>query len=560
MREMSEGQSIGIEQLGLGGILRQYQLEVPANQREYAWGEREILNLFQDLAKAISDNEASYFLGTIVTVPTSTGVLEVIDGQQRLATTTILLSAIRDHLKDIEPLIHEDIQNGLLSGIARAKRERVPKLRLNVDDNEYFRSRLTGKGDVPPTRASHERLDAAFKLAAGQVRNIVATVSEQDHGDVLNRWVTFIESGALVVLLRVPSDANAYKMFETLNDRGLKTTQADLVKNYLFGKAGTRLQEAQQKWAVMRGTLETLNDDEITVTFLRHVLIALRGYLRESEVFDAVQAQVKGEPAALTFATNLENMSQNYVAIFNPEHEKWNSYADTTRRSIEVLNLLDIRPLRPLVLAIATKFAHKEADTAFKRLVSWAVRLVIASSTRSGSTELPLAEAAHKVMIEAIQTVDDLRNHLAKIIPTDEQFREAVEVATLSSTKLARYYLRSLEMAAKDQPEPCFIPNDDRSVINLEHVLPLKREGNWPNFNDEAHRQNVKRLGNMALLQAKKNSDLRSADFVTKSGVFKDSPYTLTSQISTVGEWGPAQIAARQKVLAKLALKAWPLK
>lgn len=534
---MSEAQNqIGFDQLGLGGILRSYQLVVPPNQREYAWGEREVLNLFQDFAKAISDNDASYFLGTIVTVPRAAGTLEVIDGQQRLATTAILLASIRDHLRTSERIIAEDIENGFLTGIDRAKRERIPKLRLNLDDNEFFRAHVLAGEAVDPTRSSHERLAQALKEARSQVRRIVSTVAQQDQGDVLNRWVGFIETGALAVLLRVPSDANAYKMFETLNDRGLKTSQADLVKNYLFGRADKRINEAQQKWAVMRGTLETLDDDEITVTFLRHALIAIRGYLREAEVYEAVQSQAKAEQAAISFLTLLEGLSQNYTAIFNPEHEKWNGYPDTTRRSIEVLNLLDIRPLRPLMLAIATKFPPKEADTAFQRLVSWAVRLILASSTRSGSVEVPFAVAAHEVMIETTMSADDLRRKLSPVVPNNEQFRAAVEVATVSSAKLARYYLRSLEMAAKDEREPWFIPNDDRATINLEHVIPIKLEGNWPALSEEEHRLNVRRLGNLALLPARSNSDLRSADFATKRVAFKDAPYVLTDQIGSVAQ------------------------
>ena|ERR1700693_2137755 len=85
---MNDAQTqIGFDQLGLGGVLRQYQLEVPPNQREYAWTEREVVTLFQDFAVAISDEDEAYFLGTIVTIPRPNGKLEVVDGQQRLATT-----------------------------------------------------------------------------------------------------------------------------------------------------------------------------------------------------------------------------------------------------------------------------------------------------------------------------------------------------------------------------------------------------------------------------------------------------------------------------------------
>lgn len=550
---------IGFDQLGLGGVLRSYQLEVPPNQREYAWGEREVTNLFQDFAKAIADNDTSYFLGTVVTVPRPSGALEVIDGQQRLATTAILLAAIRDHLKPTESIIADSIENDFLTGIDRARRQRVPRLRLNLDDNEFFRSSLLNDGQPTATRTSHERLSAAFGIASTHVKKVVSAVASKDHGDLLNRWVDFIEKGALVVLLKVPSDANAYKMFETLNDRGLKTSQADLVKNYLFGRAGPRIAEAQQKWAAMRGVLETLDEDDITVTFLRHALITMRGYLREAEVYEAVQQVARGEQTTVTFVSNIEELAQHYVAIFNPEHEKWNGYDPNVRRSIEVLNLLNIRPTRPLTLAIAAKLPIKEAETAFRRLVSWSVRLVLASSTRSGSVEQPFANAAQAVMSGDLATADDIKRRLLPVIPGDEQFSSAVELARVSSTKLARYYLRSLETVAKTEPEPWFIPNGDGRVINLEHVLPQNPDGNWPQWSEEEATLWVRRLGNLALLQARSNSDLKSSDFNAKRPVLESSPYVLTSEIATSTTWGPAEIEARQRRLAKLALVAWPL-
>jgi hypothetical protein len=350
-----------------------------------------------------------------------------------------------------------------------------------------------------------------------------------------------------------------------LNDRGLKTSQADLVKNYLFGQSSSRLTEAQQKWALMRGALESLEEEDITVTFLRHALIAIRGFLREGEVFEAVQNIAKGPDTSVHFLDNLEKLANTYVAIFNPEHEKWNTYPDSMRRAIQTLNFLNIRPFRPLMLAVAFKFTPKEASEAFQMFIAWGVRLLIASSTRSGSVEVPLATAANKVFSGdkgtkmRITQASVLRKELKGMIPADEQFRQAFEVATVSKASLARYYLRSLEMAAKEEPNPWFIPNDDREVINLEHVLPERPEGKWNQFDDELARAYVKRLGNQALLLAKKNSDLRSSDFKTKKAVYKDAAYILTSQISTISEWNPSQISKRQKHLSQLALRAWPI-
>ena len=91
---------IFFEQLGLGSILKRNQLRVPPNQRNYKWDEREVKQLFQDLARAMDTGD--YFLGTIVTIPREGGILELVDGQQRLATIAILLAAIRDYIQDKE--------------------------------------------------------------------------------------------------------------------------------------------------------------------------------------------------------------------------------------------------------------------------------------------------------------------------------------------------------------------------------------------------------------------------------------------------------------------------
>jgi hypothetical protein len=548
---------IGFAQLGLGSVLKQNQLRVPANQRDYAWTNKEVLTLFQDIARALIE-EPSYFLGTIVTIPREGGILEVVDGQQRLATTAILLSAIRDYLVTREPVIAQALNEEFLTGIDRAARERVPKLRLNLDDNDYFRARLTVRDPMPePTKPSHRLLQGAFSEALAHVGRIVAGHAEKDHGDILNRWISFVETKALVVLLRVPNDSNAYRMFETLNDRGLRTSQADLIKNYLFGRALDRLPEVQQRWALMRGALESMEDDDITIIFLRHALTAMEGFVRETQVYDTVQAIARAPQPAVTLATNLENLANAYVAIHNPEHEKWNIYSDATRRAVEVLNLFDIRPMRALMLAIAQKFSPKEAETAFRFCVALGVRLMIASSTRTGTVEERLAEAAHKIFIGEIATTVALTATLSPMTPTDAQFQAAFETATVSNRKLARYYLRSLEMQAKGEGEPWHIPNDDRSAINLEHVLPEKPEGNWPQFLDDEVRLYGRRIGNLCLLRASENSNLKSEGFATKKPIFAASPYILTQHIAEAADWTKAEIGERQKVLAEFAVMAW---
>ena len=558
---MATKPEIKITQTGLGEILKQFNLKVPSHQRDYSWTDEEVTRLFQDLAKAIADHEPEYFLGSIVTIPDPDGVLEVIDGQQRLATVTILLSEICRYLADKDPFISKSIE-GFLMYPDRQERAMVPKLRLNLVDNAFFSARISSNAtnSAEAKHISHRLICAAFDNAKKQIKNIVSGYDVKAHGDILNKWVGFIESSAEVILLRVPTGRNAYKMFETLNGRGIDTTQADLVKNYLFGQADARLSEVQDSWSLIKGAMETVRGDkDLTVTFLRHALIVIQGNLREDDVYEAVQKQAKGSQSSVTFLKQIESLSGVYVATFYSDHEKWSPYADAMRQALQTVNFFNIHPFRPVLLAIAAKFTIKEAPKAFQMFVSLGVRLIIASSTRSGSIEETLSIAAHKIFTDKITTTPELKKEISGIIPSDEQFRQSFEIATVSKGPFARYYLRALERAAKNQPEPWFTVNDDKEVITLEHVLPEKPEGNWPEFTEEELETYHRRIGNMVLLQKKTNSDLKSAGFDIKKPTYKNCPYALTAMVSKLKKWNVEMISKRQKTMADLALKAWPI-
>lgn len=558
------GRQIGFEQLGIGSVLSRNFLLVPLNQRDFSWTDRQIQPFFHDLNKAISDSERipEYFLGTIVTIPKRPGELEVVDGQQRLATTAIFLSTIRDALKgrEADKLIVEHIENHFLTAINPSVRERVARLRLNVTDGYYFERRvLHGDVNAPKKSPSHELIDSAVKFAKAHVSQILKGYSDKDHGDVLNKWIEFLEHRAIVILLRVPSDVNAYKMFETLNDRGLRTSQSDLVKNYLFGESGDRLPEAQQKWTAMKSLLESVSDEDITIDFLRQILISMHGYLTESAVYETVQSLARGPTSSIQFMTKLEIGAANYAAMLNPEHEKWNGYPIGTHRAIRTLIHLGMKPLRPLMLSITGLFDPNETDRALRMLVNLSVRYLIVGGARSGSVEQVIAKAAKEISDNKINVARELLQSINNVVPKDHEFQEAFKVATVSQANLARYYLRSLEMTVKQEPEPSFVPNDDQTVINLEHIFPEKPGDNWPQFPSEIASFYFKRIGNLALLQAKTNSDLRSAKFEEKKEVYKNSAFELTRQISNSKDWNPESITRRQESMAKLAVKTWPI-
>jgi len=170
-----------------------------------------------------------------------------------------------------------------------------------------------------------------------------------------------------------------------------------------------------------------------------------------------------------------------------------------------------------------------------------------------------LANAAQAVFESKVVTAAQLREALTGITPGDQEFRAAFETTRVSNARLARYYLRSLEMTAKDEAEPWFVQQNDRTIINLEHILPRKPQSNWPQFSEDEVRLYTTRLGNLALMLASDNSELKSEAFVDKRTVYGESPYLLTSEIAEVDLWTGVAIAQRQTRLAELAVKTWPV-
>jgi hypothetical protein len=545
---------------GIGGIFKAHRLRVPTFQREYSWESEQVDQLLSDLNRAKTEH-TDHFLGTIVTI--SKGAhdpLEIVDGQQRLTTTSLLILAIREvqnELRQPADVIHS-INNDYLSSFDRKAGGPVPKLALNIDDNEFFRGMIGGV--IPDAaRESHRRLLAAHKRAKGFVKNLAGGFSDADKPTVLNDWLDFIEHGASVILVKTDDASKAFKMFETLNDRGLKTSQADLVKSYLFGEAGGRVAEAQVRWSTMKDGLEEIADDDRAINFLRHALIATKRFVRADEIYDAVQKTVRGESNAASFLTSLETLSRAYVATFSPNADFWRDHSVTTARALSVFNRFDLKPIRPLVLALAVSFTANEFDAAMRLLVSISVRLVLASRTRSGTIEQTFAIAALQVFEKRITTAVALKPALANVTIGDADFATEFTTARVSNANLARYYLRALEAANANEREPWFIENDDPGAITLEHVLPQNPDGDWDGIDADTRKTLVRRLGNLCLLQKSGNEAISTKPFAEKRVAYAASPYVTTSMIASETDWDAGTIEARQTQLASLALKAWPV-
>lgn len=557
---------------GIGDLLREGRLAVPANQRSYAWEDRHVQDLLQDLAEAITNDDDEYFLGTIVLIEPANSIPSIADGQQRIATATVLLARIRDRLHAIRRAAAAGrVDSDYLRSIDMETEEKLARLTLNLEDNEYFRGFILSSPvdddfdkkarSAQAIRPSNKRLCRASELIDEFLDALLQTVRHENQPATLARWVKFLEGKTTVVVVRVSDEIGAYRIFETLNDRGLRASQADILKNYFFSKSGTRLAEAQAMWNTISAAVEALGGDENDrlVTYLRHFWVTTHGPTKDRELAAQIKDEITGETKTLQFLSDASAAVQDYVALWLSRHPKWASYPVSTRHSVETMaSHLRVQQIRPLMFAVSRFFTPIEADKAFRLFVSWSVRFLIYGG-RGGMLDTQYSLRAKDVGTKRIKTARDLREAMKDYVPTDKEFEEAFASARVSRAHFARYYLRALDKTIKDDPHPEYVANEEAEDISLEHVLPMNPAAEW-NIDDDAAQAAQRLLGNMVLLRVNQNVDLGNSTFKEKKKVFAQSGYSITNQVADYAEWTMDEIRGRQNKMAKIATKTWSLK
>jgi Protein of unknown function DUF262/Protein of unknown function (DUF1524) len=568
----NKGLGINANDIGLGATLNQNLLMVPPNQRSYAWEIPHVQTLLEDLSGTISAGGGPYFLGTVVLTQGATDRLEVADGQQRLATTSILIAAIRDKLEEMgdaekkaaalfttEYLLIYDVMTG----------ENTPRLKLNYEDNDFFLNQIlisateAARSKEVPTVPSHLRIANAAALAKQHVEKIISQFKPADKPKELYKWVKFLREGAMVIAIRVPDHINAYTMFETLNDRGLRASQTDILKNFLFGKAQDRLHEVQMKWSSMVAAIETIGDEDLLLTYLRHHWTLTHGYTAERELAALVKNEVAGKQQSVTMATGLDELASDYTGLLNPlEYIGWPTVDKQTRAYIyTITKILAVEQVLPVLLAVLKKFEPVQAKAAMKMFLNWSVRFMVAGSGGGGPLDRAYGALAKEVIDGTIKTATQLRDKVRPgVLRTDAEFKQTFSKARVTKNTLARYYLRALELHKEGEANADLGGTlDETFAFNVEHVMPQRESPDWP-IEEQLAQQFRKRLGNMVLLSPDENVKLGNKGFVEKRIVYAKSPLLLTQTVGAFANWGPTEIDQWQESLAELAVKIWPEK
>lgn len=557
---MTQIQNIAIQLEGIGSVLKGKRFKVPAYQRSYAWEIDHVEALLNDINDAIQNKEKEYFLGSIVVTAGGSQRYEVVDGQQRLTTVSLIISAIKDIFSaENDHQVVVSVTSDFLASTDRKTKEKEPRLILNEIDNEVFQELIENAGDLDVKkyrRSSNKRLISAYQFC----REYLKTMCEnsKDSEEELHAWLDYLETNMKIIVVVAPDDSNAFIIFETLNDRGLELAISDLLKNYLFHRSGEKIEETKNRWLSMVSILESASDDPLIVTYLRHFSMARYGLIREKELFSVIKKKITSKKGALNYSNELSDGARIYSALINTEHEFWTDYDYKVSEAVAILNLLGMTQIRPLLLAILNKFDKKNISSIFKKLVSVAVRFQIVGGVGGGTLERLYADTAKSISEGKITKTSEVISAF-KNIPSDSAFKAGFSIVSISKQKIARYYLRALEdniISAGSEK----VPSVDTDRVNLEHVLPSSTTSEWDAlFKMDEIRAYQNRLGNLCLLSSRLNSTIGNNSFSEKCEIYKKSSFHWTTSISAEVVWDKQAIETRQQKMADLAVTIWSI-
>jgi len=536
---------------GIGHFIKDTFLRVPIFQRSYAWEESNVEDLLGDIKNSYPED---YFIGTIV-VTDKRDYLEIVDGQQRLATISIIFAATRDLMREKDNEREADIMGNKYLLEESLREDKTQKLMLNSIDNNFYLEKVIEQQDIEATKESHKRIETAYELIKKFVKN-----EFEDKGiNHIFDLIEYIEKNLKVIIVSTSDEVNAFTIFETLNDRGLTLSQTDLIKNYLFNKSGDRLDEAQEKWARFTGAIEAAENEAEILHYIRYYWSSKNGLTREKQLFKNIKNKIRNKNQSITLLSNLDKDTQLYLAILNSNHHYWKDYSSNCAEYIRALSELKLTQNRPLLLAILERFDRREVEKSLKLIVSWSIRNLITGLIGAGTLEKEFSSQAKLINTGKIKKALELKKSILNIVPTDEQFIRSFKIASISKNYIARYYLAEIEKSYRSTTELGPLQNPEK--INLEHILPVSplNLDDWPEVDEEIHKTYYKRLGNLTLLDKKMNSEQGNNTFDIKKTVYGDSEVIITKKLCEYEKWSPERIDERQKEFANRAVEIWSL-
>lgn len=558
--------SISGKEWGVGDLFgREFVFRIPTYQRPYAWEVQQAGELFDDLNAALGEvlptkleQSPPYFLGSIVVIKADGSPdSEVVDGQQRLTTLTILLSALRAEIEDpdlrsqLRYLIYEP-ENRLRRTPARYR------LSLRTRDEEFFRARIQNDAGLDTIVSLNE--GALSDSQRNLIRNARA-LRERVRALPQERRVLlaqYLVARSFLVVVSTPTFESAYRIFSVLNDRGMDLSHADVLKADVLG--GLAREDEREAYAAKWEEIE----EDLGRDAFRDLISYVRTIFVRKKVEKGVLAEVREniKPASRPKWFLDEVIFPYADALDVIRSASYQSPGDATNingllRWLERIDNVDWVP--PALVIVST---WQGAPDELERALSGLERL--ASLLMVGRADVNERINRYAALLAVFTASKDIEAACTAMAPTADELRRARELANgdlYLNTRVRAYVLLRLDAALAGSK----VPNPQENPT-VEHVLPQTPPAGsqwsiwWPD--EEELASWMHRLGNLLLLSRRKNSQAQNFEFdvkknkyfSTKGGV---SSFPLTTQVLQETEWTPAVVERRQTALLGVLEATW---
>jgi len=543
------------------------QYRVPLYQRTYSWKNEQLRRLWEDLVKLAEDRKergasATHFIGSLVLAPTPdiapTGLQQflVVDGQQRLTTLTILLAAIRDHRAQTEDPTHLDRINEKYLINKWEDGQPMKLLPTQADRASYLacihRSPQAGGADP---------VGAAYRYFRAQL------VEADDPDDELDiaRLEEAVIGGLSLVSVTAHGGDNVHRIFESLNNTGLRLTQGDLIRNYIFMRLPSRGEHIYRSlWLPMQ---QSLDSGQLELLFWLD-LVQQDETAKQTDTYALQQARLDrllGEEPIEAEVARFARLGELLAIILSPAKEQ----DLAVRRQLDRLIAWGTTTVYPLLLHLLDRRQRGEATgtevaSAMRYVESFFVRrLIVGQATKN----------INRILLRAVQDVRDrtpvdeaLRDYLStgrKSFATDAEIGAAVRTVPFywSGRNNQKKLVLSWIEESYGSKEPVV---GDR--LTVEHVLPQTLTDAWraalaaeladDEDVDVVHQGIVHTLGNLTLTGY--NSELSNSSFEVKRAHLTSSALVMNQKIAEGTVWSRDAIMSRADELAERILTFWP--
>jgi len=558
--------------------------EIPIYQRPFSWNEDNFQALVEDISDAIESGEESYFLGTVLLRRKKDIIYEVVDGQQRLTSLIVLFAVARDILTDSE--IKDELQSYLIQRGSRLGG--IPdRMRILVwrDLEELFLRYIYTEGgtiklleDIKSRRISYpDKNSPIYHLyeAVKVFRDFVEAIDQEQ----LKAFLSYVLQNVYFVYIITDNRSSAFRLFNVLNTRGLPLTASDVLKsmNLEYVPEEGR-QEYFNKW---RSLEEDLGREELEalISYIRTIYAKEKAKRELVDEFDKLFKENKIRKGTEFFDTVM-----NYGKIYKEKilEPRLNMLNPTERARytflMEIMNrFMPFSEWIPPLLFFYMKFGDERSlyEFAFnlerKFFIEWCADFTATERLTSAINLIRLIESLNnprdvlEKMFESPEeirrgrkrrTIDFSNKELIKDIILskldDQQFY------SLKGGKMARYVLLRLDM---EMQEENFSGYSNWETITVEHILPRKPQGEWLNvFSEEEVKEIVNKLGNLTLLNKRRNSRASNYEYRKKLEKYFEvthNPFAITAMLRGYSNWNRDAFEKRHKDLINLAFKIY---